>query len=447
MNAARPCGTSPEPNQDSHGQQLLMDVHNAGREQDRHSPPAAMSPMLVRQVLAQGFHPNGTAAATLADMWGGPLGADRGAELRAGHLSPAGNAKSASLHGSGGTSASWIEQPWKDSLGLAVTGSTEGPSSAGSGTCGRLLNLTYETDLAAPTADQDAFSGRGNCRSSMKGEGTGACYVNNFKVSNPLNILDLDWENGLSKLDLNIISGIPYDQWDDVKKFFGLAMEVAYESAELIKWSRCMVDKGKAECIRDVVKGEKNRTYVELRERTDADSPSYAAWQGWVVDLWCVTSWTIPVFGFGLAAVSGDTYPKNCTRAVGKHGYILVDTRDRRTFRGQLDLFIDGDDFAKAAAVVDLAVTLVYELSHTCNQWNDKKACSKADLLETAYQYALATKYPLLGKGTSCVRSTNGARMFRTDLDQCQVRVSSKMFGHDGGFGVRPWESSGCADT
>lgn len=140
------------------------------------------------------------------------------------------------------------------------------------------------------------------------------------------------------------------------------------------------------------------------------------------------------------------TRPSDCTRALGKHGYLLVNTRSspkpKATFMRQLQLFKDGDDMARAGVIMDLAVTLVHELSHTCNEWWDPAGkCRKADLLEGVYQYALASKFPTVGRGSGCFRQLNskGGWPFEVSGPPCSVRVVPQLFGREGSGSFHNW--------
>ena len=98
---------------------------------------------------------------------------------------------------------------------------------------------------------------------------------------------------------------------------------------------------------------------------------------------------------------------------------------------------MNGDEWDQAGAIMDLAVALVHELSHTCNTPGDAGSCSAADILETGYQYALASRYPLVGMWSRCFRSDNYGRMFLLEPSpSCLVRVNPSMFGSDQTFSV-----------
>ena len=336
---------------------------------------------------------------------------------------------------------SWQEDldPLADSLTPSLSQAPGNTPSASELCDGDTAELVWSDRLEVPPASE-----RGSCAHELKGVDTGACVLDDLDVSNPLWILDLDHERGLSKLDLYIVSGIDAADFATVEVMFGLAMQLASHTRDLITWSRCMVDEGEARCIKRVVSGQTNRTYVELRDRGDA--PSFAAWQGWVTTAWCTASWIPTWWGLGVALLTTETRPSDCTRAVFKHGYLLVNTRSsprpRKTFPRQLALFKSGDDMARAGVIMDLAVTLVHELSHTCNEWWDPAGkCRKADLLESVYQYALASRFPTVGRGSGCFRKWNsgGGLPFKVSGPPCAVQVVPELFGNEGGGSFKNW--------
>ena len=214
-------------------------------------------------------------------------------------------------------------------------------------------------------------------------------------------LLSLDWEAAEDRVIVDM------EDWDaDLYELIHMAIALILDNEDLLDWAVCLVrGYGGAGCLtrrldRSQSAGD-NPWYIDVRNVTN----SYAmlSWPGAQVALW-----SSKPSGYGYSG-SGGFGPKDLTywpawrSAAEKGGFTIIDT-DHSYIKNLVDMWTRGVPETKVAAVIDCAAVLAHELAHVCNSWDDNLSeCPRVDVLETVFQWALATRY-IGASASTCYR-------------------------------------------
>ena len=331
-------------------------------------------------------------------------------------------------------------------------------------------NVAAQTGNLTPPSSYNSDA-TGTCK--MKGVDSGDCESPDIRTTRPSTIFDLDWRAACNRFTIAIEDAEDLPGSDEtICMFFSYAMAIARDSKAFIKWARCMTDKGEADCIRGRVHGsEEYEVPVFIQLRAVEGGHNFAAWPPWSVELddsgktvgaligmaagALLGTWPAILIGAVAGWLGGDgiimreEYEPSDIEAATEGGYIFVNTDKDKTFWKQAQMLY-GSEWDWVAGLLDLAVAIVHEMSHVCNTQDDVGDCKPADLLETAYQFALANRYPTVGKGSNCaalqlstLERDGTLKMFVRDESTCEISPYWELFGSDGTASLRPIDKCG----
>lgn len=227
-------------------------------------------------------------------------------------------------------------------------------------------------------------------------------------------LLALDWQAAEDHVVVDM------DQWDSgLYELILMAIALILANEDILDWVVCILrGYGHAGCLtkrlsREQSQGD-NPWYIDVRDV--ADSSAMLSWPGWQVALWNPAPTGAGYVGGGGIGPTHPTYWPADRDAAEKGGFTIIDI-DHDWVDKVKHNWLNGVESTRAAAVIDVAAGLVHELAHVCNSWDDELSdCPRVDVIETMFQWALATRYKGVSAST-CYQEKSDAFLLNKGID------------------------------